>query len=112
MYLIGIHGCPVGREGKVDRAARRQRGRTAYAPSFRRSRRLHAQRRVNVLVVDLVLVAQQMVVNAKGKRAVFPTRVGDDASDGNTLIIQRLIRVARKHVRGKQRCDVPRQRPT
>ena len=44
-----------------------------------------------------------MVVNAKGKGAVFPTRVGDDASDGNTLVIQRLIRVARKHVRGKQR---------
>ena len=94
---------PCWQEGKVDRAARRQRGLTVNTPSARRSRRLHAQRRVNVLVVDLVLVAQQMVVNAKGKEAVFPTRVGDDTSDGNTLVIQRLIRVTREHVRSKQR---------
>ena len=44
-----------------------------------------------------------MVVNAEGKGAGFPTRVGDDASDGNIPFIQCFVRISRKHVRGKQR---------
>ena len=46
-----------------------------------------------------------MVVNAEGKGAGFLTRIGvdDDASDGNLPVIQALVCVTRKHVRGKQR---------
>ena len=46
-----------------------------------------------------------MVVNAEGKGAGFLTRIGvdNDASDGNLPVIQALVCVTRKHVRGKQR---------
>ena len=44
-----------------------------------------------------------MVVNAEGKGASIPTHVGNDASNGNFLVIQALSRITREHVRGKQR---------
>ena len=44
-----------------------------------------------------------MVVDAEGKGAFVVLRVSDDGSDGNFPVIQRVVRVASKHVRGKQR---------